>query len=119
MDAQGGACVPHAPPRSANVIYLPLAVDIEFKIQADDVGYISPVAGDKVAVTVDTKNLELLQVYSLNSGRIICSVGDKEMKGMTEVSVGGKLCLAISFWYNYLSSKNKVLKQEYTPKVSY
>ena len=65
-----------------NIIYLPLAVDIEFKIQADDVGYISPVAGDKVAVTVDTKNLELLQVYSLNSGRIICSVGDKEMKGI-------------------------------------
>ena len=90
-----------------NIVFLLLAVDIEFKIQADDVGYVSPVTGDKVAVTVDTKNLELLQVYSLNSGRMVCSGGDKGMKGMTEVSVGGKLCLAISFWYNFCQVKIK------------
>ena len=75
---------------------------IEFNVQADDVGYLSPIDGDKVAVSVDKQYLELLQLYSLNNGQLICSVGNKGMKGMTEVSVGGKLCLAISFWYDYL-----------------
>ena len=77
----------------------------------DGVGYLFLVTGGKVAVfkekkdrrflevSEDKDNGGLLKLYNLNNGQLTWSLTSEWMKGMTEVSVGGKLCLAISSRY--------------------
>ena len=94
------------------ISYLTLVVQSIFNIHMDGVGNLTLVTGGKVAIFNDKVNRGLIEVYDSNTGQLIWNLISEEMKGMTEVSVGGKLCLAISFWYNFLLSKHKALKQE-------
>ena len=58
------------------------------------------ITGGKVAASVrgHLTNPSHLKVYNLNDGPLIWSLtGQKGFIGMTEVSLGGKQCLAISF----------------------
>ena len=75
---------------------LPFVVKNTFSIHVDGLANLSLLTGGKVAVYEDKGNRGLLNVYNLNNGQLIWNLRSEGMKGMTEVSVGGKLCLAIS-----------------------
>ena len=79
---------------------LTFVVKNTFGIQVDVLTNLSLITGGKVAVFEDKYNQGLLKVYDLNSGQLIWNLTRQGMKGMTEVSVIGKLCLAISFRYS-------------------
>ena len=66
----------------------------------DGLTNLSLLTGGKVAVFEDKDNQGLLKVYNLNNGQLIWNLTSEGMKGMTEVSIGGKLCLAISLRYS-------------------
>ena len=70
-------------------------------VHVDGLGCLSLVTRGKVAVCCYRENRELLKVYDLNNGQLIWNFTSEGMKGMTKVSVGGKLCLAISFRYDH------------------
>ena len=83
----------------------------------DGVGYLTLVTGGKVAVlnnksnrgsiaesidiwtSEDNDNRGLLELYNLNNVQLIWHLTSEGMKGMTEVFVDGKHCLAISLRY--------------------
>ena len=78
---------------------LSFAVRNTFFINTTGVQSLSLMTGDKVAVCTESGGQCLLDVYNLNDGQLIWSqTQEGEFIGTTEVSLGGKSCLAISLW---------------------
>ena len=79
---------------------LSFAVKNTFCINMAGVQSLCLMTGDQVAVCTDSGGQCLLEVYNLNDGQLIWSLTQEgEFIGTTEVSLGGKPCLAISLWY--------------------
>ena len=79
----------------------------------DGLANLSVLTSGKVAVSEDQDNRGLLKLYNLNNGHLIWNLTSEGMKGMTEVFVDGKHCLAISLrWVMIFQAILDIFKQE-------